>query len=72
MAGLEAFEKADITAPRVIENGEINGDAYLLLSYLEEAVKEVKRSANLANASIINKKVVGFELQHEGGCLEFW
>ena len=32
MAGLEAFEKADITAPRVIENGEINGDAYLLLS----------------------------------------
>ena len=44
MAGLEAFEKADITAPRVIENGEINGDAYLLLSYLEKkAVKEVKR-----------------------------
>ena len=43
MAGLEAFEKADITAPRVIENGEINGDAYLLLSYLEEGSKEVKR-----------------------------
>lgn len=39
MAGLEAFEKADITAPRVIENGEINGDAYLLLSYLEEGSK---------------------------------
>ena len=39
MAGLEAFEKADITAPRVIENGEINGDAYLLLSYLEEGGK---------------------------------
>ena len=36
IAGLNEFENAGITAPRVIASGEINGDAYLILSYLEE------------------------------------
>lgn len=34
--GLELFEKHDIIAPKVIDVGEFNGNAYLLLSYLEE------------------------------------
>jgi fructosamine-3-kinase len=36
IAGLEDFERAGVTAPKVIDSGEINNDAYLLLSYLEE------------------------------------
>lgn len=35
IAGLKAFEKADVLAPRVLGNGQINGDAYLVLNYLE-------------------------------------
>ena len=34
IAGLEAFEQADILAPRVIANDTIEGDGYLLLSFL--------------------------------------
>lgn len=34
--GLELFEEHHVTAPRVISVGEINEDAYLLLSYLDE------------------------------------
>lgn len=35
IAGLNAFAQADILAPRVLGNGQIAGDAYLLLTYLE-------------------------------------
>ncbi|WP_283678993.1 fructosamine kinase family protein [Lentilactobacillus sp. Marseille-Q4993] len=35
IAGLKEFEKAGIFAPRVLDNGQINGDAYLLITYLE-------------------------------------
>jgi fructosamine-3-kinase len=35
IAGLKAFKEAGIPAPRVIADGQINRDAYLLLSYLE-------------------------------------
>ena len=31
IAGLKSFEQADILAPRVIANGTIEGDGYLLL-----------------------------------------
>ncbi|WP_127850123.1 fructosamine kinase family protein [Lacticaseibacillus hulanensis] len=34
IAGLAAFAQADVLAPRVLGHGQINGDAYLLLSYL--------------------------------------
>ena len=44
IAGLNEFENAGITAPRVIASGEINGDAYLLLSFLKKVVKGVKES----------------------------
>ena len=33
--GLNAFEEAGVT-PHVIDSGEINGDAFLILSYLDE------------------------------------
>lgn len=36
IAGLNAFEEAGVTAPHVIDSGEINGDAFLILSYLDE------------------------------------
>ncbi|KRL98506.1 fructosamine Ketosamine-3-kinase [Liquorilactobacillus satsumensis DSM 16230 = JCM 12392] len=36
IAGLEDFKKAGILAPRVIAHGEIQGDAYLILNYLEQ------------------------------------
>ncbi|MBU9789987.1 fructosamine kinase family protein [Lentilactobacillus sp. G22-6] len=36
IAGLKDFEKNDILAPRVLGNGQIDGDAYLLLNYLEQ------------------------------------
>ena len=63
MAGLEAFEKADITAPRVIENGEINGDAYLLLSYLEEGGKGSQKELGqlVAKCIVINSQKVSLD-----------
>ncbi|GMG62703.1 fructosamine kinase family protein [Tetragenococcus halophilus] len=36
IAGLKAFEEANVTAPRVIANGQIEGDAYLLISFLNQ------------------------------------
>ncbi|GAJ26685.1 ribulosamine/erythrulosamine 3-kinase [Liquorilactobacillus sucicola DSM 21376 = JCM 15457] len=35
IAGLHAFEEAKVLAPHVIASGQINGDAYLLLNFLE-------------------------------------
>ncbi len=34
IAGLKAFDEAQILAPRVIANGQIEGDGFLLLSFL--------------------------------------
>lgn len=36
IAGLKALAAADIKAPRVLANGQINGDAFLLLDYLQQ------------------------------------
>lgn len=35
-AGLEDLHKAGVTVPKVYDVGEVEGDAYLLISYLEE------------------------------------
>ena len=40
---MNEFENAGVTAPRVIASGEINGDAYLILSYLEEGGRGSQR-----------------------------
>ena len=36
IAGLKLFEDHQVTAPKVVDAGQLNGDAYLLLSYLDE------------------------------------
>lgn len=36
IAGLREMDKAGVTAPRIIDSGEIDNDAFLLLSFLEE------------------------------------
>jgi len=36
IAGLEALENAGVTAPRVIGSGQIDGDAYLLITFLHQ------------------------------------
>ena len=36
ISGLKHFEEIGVNAPRVIDSGEINGDAYLLLSFIQE------------------------------------
>lgn len=36
IAGLKALENANVTAPRVIGSGQIDGDAYLLITFLEQ------------------------------------
>lgn len=41
IAGLNEFERAGITAPRVIASGEVDGDAYLVMTYLEEGASGV-------------------------------
>lgn len=35
-AGLKDFEDAGVTAPKVINQGQVEGDAYLLLTFLQE------------------------------------
>ncbi|MGW9856352.1 fructosamine-3-kinase [Staphylococcus hominis] len=75
IAGLEAFEKVGITAPRVIKNGEINGDAYLLLSYLDEGGKGSQKELGQLVAKMHSKQQsegkFGFELSYEGADISF-
>lgn len=71
IAGLEAFKKAGVTAPRVIANGVIDGDAYLVLSYLEEGGQGSQEAlgklvAKLHQTESDNGKF-GFHLPYEGG-----
>ena len=75
IAGLEAFEKADITAPRVIENGEINGDAYLLLSYLDEGGQGSQKELGQLVAKMHSQQKpegqFGFDVSYEGADVSF-
>ena len=71
IAGLEKFEEAGITAPQVVGSGEIEGDAYLLLTYLEEGGRGDQRDlAKLVAKMHSNQQPegrFGFEMPHEGG-----
>lgn len=71
IAGLEAFEKAGITAPRVITTGEINGEAYLILSYLEEGTsgrqEDLGRLVAKLHRTESENGRFGFHLPYEGG-----
>ena len=72
---MELFEKANITAPRVIKSGEINEDAYLLLTFLEEGTTGSQEAlgelvAKLHSVQQPDNKF-GFDLPHEGGDISF-
>lgn len=75
IAGLNAFEAADITAPRVIDNGSINGDAFLILSYLDEGRTGSQRELGQLVAKMHSEQQsngqFGFDLPHEGGDISF-
>lgn len=75
IAGLNEFENAGITAPRVIASGEINGDAYLILSYLEEGGSGSQRELGQLVAKMHSQQQeegkFGFSLPHEGGDISF-
>lgn len=71
MAGLQAFEAAGVTAPRVIANGEVSHDAYLLLSYLDEGTSGSQRALGKLVAKLHHTESesgqFGFHLPYEGG-----
>lgn len=75
IAGLNAFEQAGITAPRVIDSGEINGDAFLILSYLDEGTTGSQRELGQLVAKMHSQQQhdgkFGFDLPHEGGDISF-
>ncbi|MBO1198202.1 fructosamine kinase family protein [Staphylococcus simiae] len=75
IAGLNEFERANITAPRVIASGEVNGDAYLVLSYLEEGTTGSQRQLGQLVAKMHSEQQeegrFGFSLPYEGGDISF-
>lgn len=74
IAGLEAFEEAGITAPKVLGNGRIEGDAFLLLDYLEEGVgsqRDLGRMVAKMHQSHQPDGQFGFDQPHEGGDISF-
>ncbi|MGV3041998.1 fructosamine kinase family protein [Staphylococcus rostri] len=75
IAGLKAFEAAGITAPKVIANGCIDGDAYLLLSYLAEGVTGSQQDLGELVAQLHRVKSpngqFGFDLPYKGSTISF-
>lgn len=74
IAGLSVFREAGIQAPRVIANGQINGDAYLLLNYLERGTGKQsdlgKLIAHLHHHQSPNGKF-GFDYPYSGSSISF-
>ena len=75
IAGLNEFERAGITAPRVIASGEVNGDAYLVMTYLEEGASGSQRQLGQLVAQLHSQQQeegkFGFSLPYEGGDISF-
>ncbi|WP_214307365.1 fructosamine kinase family protein [Staphylococcus pseudoxylosus] len=75
ISGLKLFEEAGITAPRVIGSGEIEGDAYLLLTYLDEGRTGSQEALAELVAQMHSKQQAngnfGFDLPYEGGDITF-
>lgn len=75
VAGLNLFEKAGITAPIVIDSGEIDGDAYLLLSFLKEGTQGSQAELGGLVAKMHQQQQpdgkFGFDLPYEGGDVSF-
>lgn len=75
VAGLDLFEQAGITAPRVVDNGEVNGDAYLLLTFLNEGTQgsqtEIGKLVAKMHSYQQPEGKFGFGLPYEGGDISF-
>ncbi|MCD8826736.1 MULTISPECIES: fructosamine kinase family protein [Staphylococcus] len=73
--GLNLFEAANVTAPRVIDSGEIAGDAYLILSFLHEGTKGSQRQLGELVAKLHSQHEpegrFGFDLPYQGGDISF-
>lgn len=75
VAGLNLFEQSGITAPIVIDSGEIDGDAYLLLSFLNEGTQGSQAELGALVAKMHQQQQpdgkFGFDLPYEGGDVSF-
>lgn len=74
IAGLKEFANADILAPRVIANGEIQGDAYLLITYFESGMGSQSDLGKLVaklHHHISPNGQFGFDTKYQGNELEF-
>lgn len=72
--GLNSFFKAKVEAPRVIGNGQINGDAYLLLNFLEEGSgkqSDLGRLMAKLHHNYSSNGKFGFQYPYEGGDISF-
>lgn len=74
-AGLKDLDKAGITVPKVYDVGEIQGDAYLLISFLEEGGRGNYRDlaeliAKMHQATSENGQF-GYPLPHQGSDITF-
>lgn len=74
IAGLNKFISAGVTAPAVHGNGEIGGDAYLLMSFLEEGTGSQHDLGHLVakiHQTFHQDNRFGFDLDFEGGDISF-
>jgi len=74
-AGLEDLQNAGITVPKVYNVGEINGDAYLLISFLEKGPRGsycdlAKTIAKMHQTSSENG-LFGYQYPHQGSDVTF-
>ncbi|HIW38399.1 MAG TPA: fructosamine kinase family protein [Candidatus Jeotgalicoccus stercoravium] len=74
ISGLKHFEEIGINAPRVIDSGEIDGDAYLLLSFIQEGSGGQEALGQMvAKMHLDHQKdgEFGYDYRHEGGDMTF-
>lgn len=74
IAGLKAMAEAGITAPKVLGNGQIEGNAFLLLEYLDEGAGSQRDLGYMVAKMHLKHQEdgqFGFHLPHEGGDITF-
>ena len=74
-AGLEDLHNAGITVPEVYHVGEINGDAYLLISFLEEgnrgSYRNLAKTIAKMHQTTSDKGLFGYKYPHQGSDITF-
>ncbi|KRL08406.1 fructosamine kinase family protein [Schleiferilactobacillus perolens] len=74
IGGLKMFEKAGVNAPRVIASGEINGDAYLLISYVKTGTGDQYALGQMVakmHQFMSPTGQYGFDYPYKGGQISF-